>query len=108
MAKKIKSIKDYLAFGTMSADLVLKNLFFVCFLGFLVTVYIANAHYAEKQVIEIQQLQKEVKELRWRYMSIKSTMMYNTKQSQVAKGVSEDGLKIRSRKPKRVVVKNSN
>ena len=106
MAKKKKGVKDYMSFGSLGADLVLKNLLFVFFLGFLTTIYIANAHYSQKQVLEIQQLQKEVKELRWRYMSIKSTMMYNTKQSQVAKGVSDDGLKIRSNKPKKVIVGN--
>ncbi|MEL6923903.1 MAG: FtsL-like putative cell division protein [Bacteroidota bacterium] len=105
MAKKqSKGFKEYTAWASMSADLVLKNLTFVGFVAFLLTIYIANAHYAEKQVLEIQRLQKEVKELRWRYMSIKSEMMYNTKQSQVAKAVEDDGLKIRSRRPKKVVV----
>lgn len=102
MAKQTKSFKDYTALGSLSADLVLKNIFFVFFLGFLVIVYIANAHYAEKQVNEIQRLQKEVKDLRWQYMSIKSNLMFNSKQSQVAKSVKPYDLKIRSKKPKKV------
>ena len=102
MAKRAKSFKDYTALGSLSADLVLKNIFFVFFLGFLAIVYIANAHYAEKQVNEIQQLQKEVKDLRWQYMSIKSNLMFNSKQSQVAKSVLPFDLKIRSKKPKKV------
>lgn len=104
MAKKQKGIGDYFSMGSIG-ELIIKNILLVAFWGFLLIIYIANAHYSEKQVLEIQQLQKEVKELRWRYMSIKSDMMYNTKQSEVAKAVDEQGLKIRSRKPKKLVVK---
>jgi len=103
VAKKQKGIGDYFSMGLLG-DLIIKNILLVAFWSFLLIIYIANAHYAEKQVLEIQQLQKEVKELRWRYMSIKSDMMYNTKQSEVAKAVDEQGLKIRSRKPKKLVV----
>jgi len=103
VAKKQKSVGDYFSMGLIG-ELVLKNILLVAFWGFLLIIYIANAHYSEKQVLEIQQLQKEVKELRWRYMSIKSEMMYDTKQSEVAKSVDEQGLKIRSRKPKKLII----
>ena len=58
MAKNKKSIKEYFALGTISSGWVLKNLPFVLFVSFLALIYIANAHYSEKKVREIQMLQK--------------------------------------------------
>lgn len=66
--------------------------------------YIANAHYSEKKIRAIQDLQREVKELRWEYMSIKSGLMYNTKQSEVVKAVAPLGLKPMKGKPKKIIV----
>lgn len=100
---KRKSIKDYMAVASMSAEWIFKNLLFVFFLGFLGVVYIANAHYAEKKVRDIQALQKEVKLLRWEYMQMKSDIMYNYKYSEVANRVENKGLKLR--KPKRIIVR---
>jgi hypothetical protein len=102
MSRK-KSFSEYVAFASMSADWVFKNLLFVGFLGFMALVYIANAHYAEKKVREIQALQKEVKTLRWEYMQLKSEVMYNYKYSEVANRVDRKGLNLR--KPKKIVVR---
>jgi hypothetical protein len=92
MTKK-NSLKGYLAIGSLSANLVLKNLPFVIFLAFLTVVYIANAHFSERTVREIQGLQKDIKELRWKYMAITSENMYNSMRTEVEKKVSSSGLK---------------
>lgn len=106
MAKKKKTLKDYTAFSSISAELILKNLPFVLFIGFLMLVYIANAHYSEKTVREIQKYQTEIKELRWHFMSIKSEIMFNSKRSEVAKQVEPLGLKPMKGKPKIIEVRN--
>ena len=103
MAKK--SLKDYTAFGNITAAFVLKNLPFLLFLGFLVLFYIANAHYAEKKIREIQVKQKEIKHLRWQYMSIKTENMYNTKQSELVKNVESSELRISNVKPRKIIIK---
>ena len=103
--KKKKSLKDYTALGNISAALVLKNLPYVLFVGFLAIVYIANAHYSEKKVREIQHLQAEIKELRWHYMSLKSELMYNSKRSEIAKRVAPLGLKPMKGRAKKIIVK---
>ena len=59
---KTKSFKEYTELGNISAELVFKNLPFVLFLSFIAMVYIANAHYSEKKVRQIQQLQSELKQ----------------------------------------------
>ncbi len=84
---------------------LLKNLPFIVFVGFLGTIYIANAHYAEKKVREIQILQKDLKETRWRYMSLKSELMYNSKQVEVAERAKDIGLKESKEQPKKIVVR---
>ncbi|MCG8328956.1 MAG: hypothetical protein MI974_14785 [Chitinophagales bacterium] len=103
--KNIKSIFDI---GFWTSTLVMNNLVFVFFLGFLTMVYIANAHYAERNVREIQTLQKELKEMRWYYMSLQSENMYNAKRSEVAKRVKDNGLRIQTKAPKRVLIKEDN
>lgn len=79
--------------GTLAVEWVLKNLTFTVFLGFLAIIYIANAHFAEKNIREIQVLQRELKDLRWYYKSLLSENMYNSKQSVVADKVAQDGLR---------------
>lgn len=104
MAKKKSSFRDYSELGHLTSEWILKNLLFVFFLGFLATVYIANAHYAERNVRKIQTLQNELKEMRWFYMSLQSENMYNSKRSEIAKKVREENLRATLYKPKKIVV----
>ncbi len=93
MAKKKKSFGNYFEIGNMSASAVLKNLPFVLFLGFLAVIYIANTHFAEKQVRNIQVLQRDVKELKRQYNSIKSELMFESRLSEIGEDVASMGLK---------------
>ena len=104
MAKK-RSFKEYAALGNISAELIFKNLPFVLFLSFLAMIYIANAHYSEKKVRQIQDMQTELKQLRWQYMSLKSELMFDSKRSEVIKSVQPLGLKVNKRRPNKIVVK---
>jgi len=93
MAKQKKSVGDYFAIGNMGASLVLKNLPFVLFLGFLAVIYIANTHFAEKQVRQIQTMQREVRELKRQYNSLKSEIMFKSRLSEVGEDVQNLGLR---------------
>lgn len=90
--------------GSFTSELVLGNMFFVFFLAFLAVIYIANSRYAERNVRKIQVLQKEIKELRWNYMSLQSDIMFNSKQSEIADKVKEEGLRLHRAEPKKIVV----
>jgi hypothetical protein len=74
-----------------TTNLVFDNFKFILFIGGLGLVYIANAHFAEKRVRRIQSLQKEIKELKWEYTSVKSETMYKSMQSQI-EGNLKNGL----------------
>jgi hypothetical protein len=88
-----------------TTNFVFGNFSYVLFLGFLGIIYIANAHLAEKSVRRIQLLQKEIRELKWEYTSIKSETMYKSMQSQIDESLEPFGLDLENKGPKVIVVK---
>lgn len=81
---------------------IVANLPFVLFLAFLALIYIANGHYAVKNIRAINKLSTEVKTLQWSYLDIKSDLMHESKLSKVAEQVSAYGLKIPNTPPVRI------
>lgn len=79
----------------------LPKIFFVMVLGL---VYIGNTHYAEQTVRKINHVQVEVEDLRADYTTLKSDLMFGSKQSEVAKKVKALGLKESLTPPYKVVV----
>lgn len=96
----LKSIQEN--FGTKA---VYRNLPFVYFLAFLGIIYIANVHYAERNMRSIQRLQVELNESRYKYMSIKAHVMYNSMPSQIAEKVADLGIEAVKEQPKRIEFK---
>lgn len=77
---------------------------FIAFIGLLAIIYIANRHYAERTVREIDQLSRDVKEMNWDYKSLSADLMKLTTQTEIAKRVDSMGLKERTEPPKKIVV----
>lgn len=77
---------------------------FIAFVALLAILYIANRHYAERTVRQIDHLSKEVKEMNWDYKSLSADLMKLTTQSEIAKRVDTMGLKERKAPPKKIVV----
>ena len=77
---------------------------FIAFVGLLAILYIANRHYAERTVRQIDHLGKEVKEMNWDYKSFSADLMKLTTQTEIAKRVDSMGLKERKAPPKKIVV----
>lgn len=80
------------------------NFRYILLVVLLAAVYIANARYAERQMRQINLLQREIKELRWQYMDNTSELMYKSKQTEVAKTVEHLGLKELRQPPKKIVI----
>jgi len=76
----------------------------VIFVMVLSLLYISNTHYAEKTIRKINNIQAEVEDLRADYTTLKSDLMFASKQSEVAKKVKEFGLKESLNPPYKVVV----
>jgi hypothetical protein len=66
--------------------------------------YIGNTHYAEKTVRRINHLQAEVEDLRADYTTMKSDLMFASKQSEVARKVKQYGLQESLKPPYKIVV----
>ncbi len=62
-------------------------------LTLLAFLYITNNYHAEEKIREINRKQKEIKELRYQYISKKSKLMNMSKQSQVEKILAKRGFK---------------
>ena len=88
-----------------TTELVFGNFSYLLFLGFLGIVYIANARFTEKNVRDIQRIQKEIKELKWEYTSIKSETMYKSMQSQMDESLEPVGLDLENKGPKVIEIK---
>ncbi|WP_342265758.1 FtsL-like putative cell division protein [Cardinium endosymbiont of Philonthus spinipes] len=67
----------------------LSRLFYLFFLGLL---YIWNAHYHEKMLHKLNQLQPMVDSLRVKHMRLQSSYMFDSKQSEVAKKAAQLGI----------------
>ena len=72
---------------------VVKQVPFFLFLSFLAVLYIYNGHHADNTIRKINRLTKEVKELKYEYIAVKSKVMYQSKQSELIKAVEPLGLK---------------
>jgi Bacteriodetes cell division protein (FtsL-like) len=72
---------------------VVKQVPFFLFLTLLAVVYIYNGHLADKTIRNIGRTTREVRELQHEYKTVKSEVMFRSKQSELVKAVEPLGLK---------------
>jgi hypothetical protein len=84
---------------------IVKQVPFFLFLAVLAVIYIYNGHYADKTIRNINRTAKEVKELQYEYITVKSEVMFRSKPSELAKAVEPLGLKELATSP--VILKDS-
>ena len=84
---------------------IVKNIPFFLFLAVLAVIYIYNGHYADKVVRDVSRTGKELKELQYEYKTLRSEVMFRSKQSELAKAVEPFGLKELMKPP--VVIEDS-
>jgi hypothetical protein len=78
---------------------VVRNFGFVIFLTTLAIIYIYNGHYADKISRDINRTSRELKELQYEYKTLKSEVMFRSKESELAKAVAPFGLEELTRPP---------
>ncbi|MFA5418479.1 MAG: FtsL-like putative cell division protein [Bacteroidales bacterium] len=89
---------DFLSSNTYT---MLPYLLFVAFLAF---IYIANNYLAENKIRESNKLRREVKELRYEYISAKSKLTQIEKQSQISKRLEKSGIKENTEPIKTIII----
>lgn len=83
----------------LGTKMVYKNLPYLYFLCGLGVLYIANVHFAERNIRRVQSLQHELREERWQYMTIKSDLMYQSTPTMIERSVADQDLHFLTRKP---------
>lgn len=96
------------ALGIFSKESLVKSMPFVFFLMAIALLYIANSYEAERVIREIDKTSKELKVLRTEYISVKSELMFTSKQSEVARMASTFGIHESKTAPMKIVVADNN
>ena len=108
--KKVKrskaSVKDILNGNVLIKDIVTQQLPFIIFVVILAIFYIGNRFHTEKLVKQTLIIEKEVKELRTEKIAIQSELTKLSRQSEIAKMISDKGMEINEsvEPPKKIVL----
>jgi len=81
-------LKKYFNYTT-----IVKNIPFILFLSTLAICYIYNGHYSDKLTRKIGESEKNVKELQFEFKTLKSEVIFRSKESELLKVVEPIGLK---------------
>ncbi len=72
---------------------IIRHLAFLLFLSLLAVLYIANGHWADNTIRDINITAKQVKDMEYEYKNLKSLEMYRSRESQVREAAAALGLK---------------
>ena len=78
------------------------DIYKIFYLLFFLIIYISNQHSVEKQIREINKLEKEVEELRTDYVTLNNNYMFSRKESEILKRVKKIGLVNSKLPPERI------
>lgn len=87
---------------------ITSNMNFFLFLSFIAIIYIANGHWADKTIRNIDKTKRELRDLQFEYKTVKAELMHKTEESQILKVAEPLGLKISNEVPQHLpsVTKN--
>jgi cell division protein FtsL len=77
----------------VSYKAIVNNIPYLAFVVLLCVLYISNSHRAVEMQRELNANNRQLKELRWKYMDTKSQLMYVKTETQVIKNAERIGLK---------------
>ena len=91
--KKLKpSVKKYRK-ALIYNKWIVMNIPFYLFVAALTVIYIANGHYADKNIRKINSTAKHLKEMEYEFKTVKRDVIFRSKESELAKAVEPLGLK---------------
>ena len=88
-----RSIMNVLDGSFLSQDWVIRSAPLIGFVFLLTIAAIGNNYIAQRKAKHIDEVKREIKDLRDEYISSKSQLMYSTKMSEVAKKLQNRGIK---------------
>ena len=104
--KKVgRSVRSILDGSFLTKERVVRAIPFLLFLFALALVYIANVFYVEKMIREMDDVEKEIQELRYEFITTKSRLMNESKSSEIAKKLETEGIKPSIVPPEKIEMK---
>jgi len=100
----LKGLQSILDGTILTRGIMVNRLPFLFYIVFIAILYIGNSYYAEKKIIEIEKVNKELKELRSENISTKSKLMNCSRQSEVIKRIISSGVKESLCPPQKIIV----
>jgi hypothetical protein len=91
--KTRRAVQDFLGGDYLSKEWVTGNLSYILYVALLAMIYIANTYYTEKKFKSIERTKNELKELRYEYITTKSILMFQGRQSEISKRAVIQGLR---------------
>jgi len=107
--KKVgKSMHSMLDGTFLTRDKFKRALPFILFLMVLGVIYITNIFHVEKTKRQIDDLEEELRELRYEYISSRSKLMYESKPSEITIKLEETGIRESIVPPRKIMVSKDN
>jgi uncharacterized protein YeeX (DUF496 family) len=78
------------------------DIYKIFYLLLFLIIYISNQHSVEKQIREINKLEKDVEELRTDYVTLNNNYMFSRKESEILKRVKKIGLENSKLPPEKI------
>lgn len=92
--------------GLFNYEWIVKQTVFFLFIAFLAILYIANGHWADNTIRDINATAKNVKELQYEYKSLKAEEIFKSREAEVVQAATPLGLKITLQPPMRIITDN--
>ncbi|WP_340075470.1 FtsL-like putative cell division protein [Leptobacterium sp. I13] len=99
-----RNFMDILKGRFLVSEDAIKNWRFILFASVLAVIMIASAHSVDKKVMQIANLNNEVKELKSEFVDVRSALQKLKLESTVAERVREKGLSPSSTPPKKIKI----
>jgi hypothetical protein len=102
-----KSVHDLLDGSFLTRSWFMRSLPFIIFLLFLGVVYITNIFHVERTKRQIDDLEEQLRELRYEYITSRSKLMYESKPSEISLKLKETGISESLDPPKKIIINNT-
>jgi hypothetical protein len=91
--KKTKRVQEVLGGEYLTRESVIRNIPYLLFITVLALFYIANIYSTERLYKDIERTKSELKELRYRYITTRSALMFQSRQSNISVKAQKFGLR---------------
>ena len=102
---RMKWLKMFNVFDWFDRNQIVHNMSFILFIAVLIMFYISNSYYAERIIRDIDKTKLELREKSAEFISTRSQLMFESKQSAVAARAAMYGLKESTEPPHTLTIK---